>query len=214
MTTSAAPLDDTVEIAGSGFEVHSGQGPAPREEVVGFGFWVFLLSDIVIFATFFAAYAVLHNSTAGGADSRALFRLGNVALETLCLLLSSYACALAHIALGRRAARAFLAGLAATFVLGALFLTLELREFSELLERGATPQSSAFLSSFYALVGLHGAHISVGLLWLATIAAQFLVQGEQKRFASRFFCFALYWHALDLVWIGIFTVVYLMGTLP
>lgn len=212
--TATVPLDDSDQIAETGFEIHSDEGPAPREEVVGFGFWVFLLSDIVIFASFFAAYAVLHRSTAGGADSRALFTLGNVALETLCLLLSSYACALAHIALARRAAGAFLLGLAATFALGALFLTLELREFAEFFARGATPQSSAFLSAFFALVGLHGAHISAGLLWLAGLAALFVLQGSGGRYGTRFFCFALYWHALDLVWIGIFTVVYLMGVLP
>jgi len=212
--TAAVPLDDSDQIAGTGFEVHSDEGAAPREEVVGFGFWVFLLSDIVIFASFFAAYAVLRNSTAGGADSRALFSLGNVALETLCLLLSSYACALAHVALARRAAGAFLIGLAATFTLGALFLTLEFREFADFLARGATPQSSAFLSAFFALVGLHGAHISAGLIWLAGLAALFVLQGSGARYGSRFLCFALYWHALDLVWIGIFTVVYLMGVLP
>jgi cytochrome o ubiquinol oxidase subunit 3 len=200
-------------IAETGFEVSSGAGPATREETVGFGFWVFLLSDIVAFATFFAAFAVLRDATDGGPDARKLFDLQTVAWETAFLLLSSFACGLASLALTQRKTVAAIAGFAALLVFGGLFLSLELGEFSRLLAQGASPSRSAFLSAFFSLVGAHGLHVAAGLLWMMALVAQLFTQGYRDRLDTRFFCFALFWHALDLVWIGVFTIVYLMGML-
>ncbi len=200
-------------IGETGFEISSGLGPASREETVGFGFWVFLLSDIVVFATFFAAFAVLRNATDGGPDARRLFDLDTVVWETTFLLLSSFACGLASLAVAQRRTAAAVGGFAAVLILGGLFLKLELGEFSRLLALGASPSRSAFLSAFFSLVGAHGLHVATGLLWMTTLVAQLLTQGYRDRLDTRLFCFALFWHALDLVWIGVFTIVYLMGVL-
>jgi cytochrome o ubiquinol oxidase subunit 3 len=204
------------EIAGireTGFEVSSGAGPATREETVGFGFWVFLLSDIVVFATFFAAFAVLRDAIDGGPDARKLFDLSTVAWETTFLLLSSFACGLASLAVTLRKTAAAVAGFAAVLVLGGLFLKLEISEFARFVALGAGPSRSASLSAFFSLVGAHGLHVAGGLLWMLTLVAQLLTQGYRDRIDTRLFCFALFWHALDLVWIGVFTIVYLMGML-
>ena len=190
---------------------HGERGPASKRIIVGYGFWVFLLSDIIMFAAFFAAYAVLHGRTAGGPSGQDLFDITSAALETGCLLTSTLACGLAMVGLHARDARWFYFGMAATFVLGAAFLALELREFWSMIAAGNGPARSAFLSSFFALVGLHGAHVSAGLLWLLTMVAQVWVKGPRADILRRVLCFSLFWHALDIVWIGLFTVVYLMG---
>jgi cytochrome o ubiquinol oxidase subunit 3 len=182
--------------------------------VVGFGFWIFLISDVVMFSAFFAAYAVLVGNTAGGPSGRQLFDLRNVAVETACLLMSSFACGLAGTGAGARRAGMFQAAMAVTAVLGAAFLTLEIREFSGLVARGAGPGRSAFLSAFFALVGCHGLHVSAGLLWLLTMMAQVWAKGFREDILRRMFCFSLFWHALDIIWVALFTVVYLMGTTP
>jgi cytochrome o ubiquinol oxidase subunit 3 len=186
-------------------------GAAAKRIVVAYGFWIFLLSDIIMFSAFFAAYAVLSGETAGGPSGRDLFDLNNVALETVLLLLSSFTCGLA--ALGARAHRnaLFYGGMAATFLLGAGFLFLELREFSGLLAQGAGPTRSAFLSAFFALVGCHGLHVSLGLLWLLTMVAQVFAKGYRADILRRVACFGLFWHTLDIIWVAVFTVVYLMG---
>lgn len=186
-------------------------GPAPKRIVVAFGFWVFIVSDIILFATFFAAYAVLAPQTAGGPAGAQLLDLGNAGLETACLLLSSYACGIGS--LGAKAGRRplFFAGMAVAFGLGAAFLVLEMREFDGLVARGAGPDRSAFLSSFFALVGCHGCHVALGLAWLATMMAQVATLGFTAQIRRRLLCFSLFWHALDVVWIGILTVVYLMA---
>ena len=141
-------------------------GPAPKRIVVAYGFWIFLLSDIVMFSAFFAAYAVLLHATAGGPTGAQLFNQASVAIETACLLASSYTCGLMSLAVNsrRRGATYFFAVM--TFVLGAAFLALELREFADMIARGATPQRSAFLSAFFTLVGCHGLHVAAGLIWL------------------------------------------------
>lgn len=188
-------------------------GPATRRVVVGYGFWILLLSDIVMFSAFFAAYAVLAHATAGGPGSIQLFNQHSVAIETGCLLASSYTCGLMSMAIGsRRYAATYLAALV-TFALGACFLALELREFAGMIAMGAGPQRSAFLSSFFTLVGCHGLHVTAGLVWLVVIMAQVAVKGFGATVERRLLCFSLFWHALDIVWVWLFTVVYLMGVL-
>jgi cytochrome o ubiquinol oxidase subunit III len=187
-------------------------GSAPKRIVTGYGFWLFLLSDIVMFSCFFASYAVLVGQTAGGPRGSQLFDLRNVAVETGCLLLSSFTCGLASIAAGVRNQRWFQSAMAATCLLGLAFLALELREFSDLVARGAGPTRSAFLSSFFALVGCHGAHVSAGILWLLTMMAQVFAKGFRADIQRRLLCFALFWHALDIIWVAVFSVVYLLGS--
>ena len=187
----------------------SERGPSSRKVIVGYGFWLFLLSDIIVFSAFFAAYAVLAGRTADGPGGAQLFHRGNVLLETACLLFSSFACAMMSLAVEQRHRGWMVAGALATFALGAVFLGLELREFSDMLARGAGPARSAFLSAFFALVGLHGAHVGVGLCWLVAQVAQVLTLGWRPLVLNRLACFALFWHALDIVWIGVFTIVYL-----
>jgi cytochrome o ubiquinol oxidase subunit 3 len=188
-------------------------GPAPKRVVVGFGFWIFLLSDIVMFSALFASYGVLVNATAGGPTGAQLFNQVSVAIETACLLLSSYTCGLMSLAINSRRRIATYLGALVTFVLGALFLNLEIREFVGMIASGATPQRSAFLSAFFTLVGCHGLHVTGGLIWLAVMMAQVAIKGFRPAVERRLFCFALFWHALDIVWVGLFTVVYLMGVI-
>jgi len=190
----------------------SAQGPAPKRIVTAYGFWIFLLSDIVMFSCFFAAYAVLLGQTAGGPRGSQLFNLGNVAAETAFLLLSSFTCGLASIAADTRNARWYQFGMAATALLGLGFLALEAREFSDLVARGAGPTRSAFLSAFFTLVGCHGLHVSAGILWLLTMMAQVFAKGFRADIVRRQLCFALFWHALDIIWVAIFSVVYLVGS--
>jgi cytochrome o ubiquinol oxidase subunit 3 len=186
-------------------------GPAAKRIVVGYGFWIFLLSDIVMFAALFSAYAVLSRATAGGPDGAQLFSQRSVAIETACLLASSYTCGLMSLAISaRRYAATYLAAFV-TFVLGASFLALELREFAGMIAMGAGPQRSAFLSSFFALVGCHGLHVTAGLVWLAVMMAQVAIKGFRATVERRLLCFSLFWHALDIIWVWLFTVVYLMG---
>jgi cytochrome o ubiquinol oxidase subunit 3 len=188
-------------------------GPTTKRIVVGYGFWIFLLSDIVMFAAIFAAYAVLAHATAGGPGGVQLFNQRSVAIETGCLLASSYTCGLMSMAIGsRRYAATYLAAVV-TFVLGACFLALEVREFTGMIAMGAGPQRSAFLSSFFTLVSCHGLHVTVGLVWLAVMMAQVAVKGLSATVERRLLCFSLFWHALDIVWVWLFTVVYLMGVL-
>jgi len=188
-------------------------GPAPRRIVVAYGFWVFLLSDIVMFSALFAAYAVLARATADGPAGAQLFNQASVAIETACLLTSSYTCGLMSLAVNaqRRAATYFFASV--TFALGAAFLTLELREFTDMIARGAAPQRSAFLSAFFTLVGCHGLHVAAGLIFLLVMMAQVAIRGFRASVKRRLLCFALFWHALDIIWVWLFTVVYLMGVL-
>ncbi|HTW34625.1 MAG TPA: cytochrome c oxidase subunit 3 [Rhizomicrobium sp.] len=188
-------------------------GPAARRIVVGYGFWLFILSDIVMFSVFFATYVVLLVGTANGPTPAALFDLRNTALETALLLLSSFCCGLASMAVERRNQLWTQITLAVTGLLGMGFILLEAREFAHMAAEGATPQRSAFLSAFFTLVGCHGLHVSLGLVWLATTMAQFLAKGFRQSMRNRFYCFSLFWHALDIIWIGIFTIVYLGGTM-
>ena len=199
-------VDRTVEATG-----HGEAGPAPKRVVVGFGFWVFLLSDIIMFSAFFATYAVLVGATAGGPGPLQLFDIHNVAVETGCLLLSSFCCGVASLAVEQRNQRLTQLALLATGLLGLAFVLLEVHEFAGMIAQGAGPSRSAFLSSFFALVGCHGAHVTVGLLWLGTMMAQLYVKGFRADIRRRYLCFSLFWHALDIIWVAIFTVVYLIG---
>jgi cytochrome o ubiquinol oxidase subunit 3 len=186
-------------------------GPAPKRIVVAYGFWIFLLSDIVMFAALFASYAILVHATAGGPTGAQLFNLTMVAIETACLLVSSYTCGLMSLSVNSRNRLGTYLGALITFALGAAFLMLEIREFADMIARGATPQRSAFLSAFFTLVGCHGLHVALGLIWLVVMMVQVMMMGFVTSVQHRLLCFSLFWHALDIVWVGVFTVVYLMG---
>jgi cytochrome o ubiquinol oxidase subunit 3 len=187
----------------------SRRGPAPARVVVGYGFWLFLLSDIIIFSVLFAGYTVLSGETNGGPPGVALFDKRHVFIETGCLLVSSVTCGFASLAVQRHARLAAYFWMIATFILGVAFLSLERAEFAEMLASGNGPTRSAFLSAFFTLVGTHGLHVSVGLCWLVIMLLQIGTLGLSPRVRSRFYCFGLFWHALDIVWIGVFTIVYL-----
>jgi cytochrome o ubiquinol oxidase subunit III len=185
------------------------RGPASTRVVAGYGFWLFLLSDIIIFAALFAAYAVLSGETAGGPTGAALFDKTHVLIETACLLASSVTCGFGSLAVQSGDRNTTYFWMALTFILGVAFLTLEVSEFSHMLAIGAGPSRSAFLSAFFTLVGTHGLHVTLGLCWLIVMLLQMATLGLRPMVSRRFFCFGLFWHALDIVWIGVFTIVYL-----
>lgn len=191
--------------------------PDPHQDTFSktvLGFWVYLMTDCLLFATFFAAYAVLHNETFGGPSSHDIFSLPITFAETMILLFSSVTCGFAMLASLRKNTKIqILAWLGVTFLLGASFLALELTEFSQLLDEGNSWTRSAFLSSFFSLVGTHGLHITVGLLWIIVMMCQVAFQGINVITFRRLIIFSLFWHFLDLVWIFIFTFVYLMGVI-
>jgi cytochrome o ubiquinol oxidase subunit III len=206
-TIETVPTGVPMELARG----RGGGGPAPKRIVVAYGFWIFILSDIVMFSGLFAAYAVLAGNTAGGPTGRELFNLRNVFIETMCLLLSSYTCGLGALSAERRQPGRFLVFAALTFVLGAAFLAIEASEFAGMVEKGAGPGRSGFLSAFFTLVGTHGVHVTSGLIWLIYLGAQVIVKGLRAAVLRRLLCWSLFWHALDIVWVGVFTLVYLMG---
>ena len=193
------------------FAEHGERSVASKRIITAFGFWVFLLSDVVIFSAFFTTYVVLENMTAGGPSGKDLFNIYTVALETGYLLVSSFSCGMAS--LGARARNNFMyyGGMIATFLLGAAFVLQEVRDFAGMIAQGAGPTRSAFLSAFFALVGCHGLHVTMGLLFLLTMIAQVYSKGYRADILRRLLCFALFWHTLDIIWVGIFTVVYLLG---
>ena len=190
------------------------RGPASKSIVVPYGFWLFVLSDMVLFSTLFATYASLVHATDGGPTTSQLFHRDLVAVETIALLLSSFICGLAMIAAKRANIMWTQAWLLVTGALGLVFLSIELYEFASMIGENAGPQRSAFLSSFFTLVGCHGAHVTAGLLWLGTMIAQVWAKGFQPHIMRRLLCFSVFWHALDIIWVAIFTIVYLIGTLP
>jgi len=188
-----------------------GGGPAPTRIVVAYGFWIFILSDFVMFSGLFAVHAVLSGNTAGGPTGSELFNLRNVFIETMCLLFSSYTCGLGALSAERRQRDRFYVFAALTLMLGAAFLFIESSEFASMVSKGAQPSRSAFLSAFFTLVGMHGAHVTSGLVWLGYMVLQVVVKGLRPHVLRRLLCFSLFWHALDIVWIGVLTLVYLMG---
>ncbi|TXM67423.1 cytochrome o ubiquinol oxidase subunit III [Methylobacterium sp. WL103] len=177
------------------------------------GFWMYLMSDCLIFAVLFATYGVLGRNYAAGPSPRDLFELPLVALNTSMLLLSSITYGFAMLEMEKDNLKTMQLWLAITGLFGACFIGIELYEFAHLIHEGATPQRSAFLSSFFALVGTHGLHVSLGIVWLIVLMVQTAQKGlivENKR---RLMCLSMFWHFLDVVWIGVFTFVYLMGVL-
>ena len=185
--------------------------PASKRIIVGYGFWIFLLSDIVMFSAFFATYAALSGETAGGPSGKDLFNLQNVAIETACLLLSSFTCGLAAIGVTAHNGLMYYGGMAATCVLGLGFLCDRDSRIRRHDRSGRGPSRSAFLSAFFTLVGCHGLHVTLGTLWLLTMVAQVFAKGYRPDILRRVLCFALFWHTLDIIWVAIFTVVYLLG---
>ena len=177
------------------------------------GFWIYLMSDALIFASLFAMFGVVSTSYAGGPVPRQIFDLPLVALNTALLLASSitFGQAIPHIEAGRVAPTRL--WLAATGILGAAFIGVELTEFAHLIAEGAGPQRSAFLSAFFTLVGTHGAHVTVGLIWLVTMLVQIGRHGLSVAMKRRLMCLSMFWHFLDIIWIGVFTFVYLYGVL-
>jgi len=187
--------------------------PDNRESSTALGFWIYLMTDCILFASLFATYAVLRNNTAGGPSSHELFELPFVLTETLLLLTSSLTCGFALLAGLRGHKKQVILWLVVTFALGASFLAMEITEFSKFINEGAGFDRSGFLSSFFTLVGTHGLHITVGLFWAALLGIQIAIQGINQVTSKRLFLFSLFWHFLDIVWIFIFTIVYLMGVL-
>lgn len=175
------------------------------------GFWVYLMTDCLLFASLFATYVVLRDATAAGPSGAEIFEMPLVLTETIILLVSSFTCGIALLGLKSRNVRQVLVGLILTLILGLGFLMIELAEFAKLIGEGHGWQQSAFLSAFFALVGTHGLHILVGLIWAVTLMVLLAKKGLSSRFTRQMTLFGLFWHFLDLVWIFVFTVVYLMG---
>jgi cytochrome o ubiquinol oxidase subunit 3 len=178
------------------------------------GFWMYLMSDCLIFACLFATYAVLGRSYAGGPSGAELFDLPLVAVNTAFLLLSSITYGFAMLESQRKRLGSTLLWLGITGALGTAFIGLEIYEFMHLIHQGAGPQRSAFLSAFFALVGTHGLHVGFGIIWLVTLMFQLNRHGLIPENGRRLACLSMFWHFLDVIWIGVFTFVYLMGVLP
>jgi cytochrome o ubiquinol oxidase subunit III len=178
-----------------------------------FGFWIYLMSDLIIFATLFATFAVLGHNFAGGPTGQDLFDLPYVLGETLLLLFSSVAYGLVMLAVHDDKRKWVLMGLGVTFLLGLGFIAMEINEFYGLIAAGHGPDVSAFLSSFFTLVGAHGTHVSFGLIWMAVMIAQVAIKGLTSPVQSRLLRLGMFWHFLDIIWIGIFSIVYLMGVM-
>ncbi len=186
-----------------------------RSEVNVFGFWVFMMSDLIIFGLLFATYATMNNhmGLAGGPAPKQIFDLGSVAWQTAFLLTSAFTCGLLGLTLKyepKNTSRLLL-WLSVTAALGAGFLILEFLDFKNMWQMGATPMRSGWLSSLYALLGLHGLHIIIGLIWALVLAYLLMSKGMSDRFRTRMLVFILFWHFLDLIWVGIFSMVFLGG---
>jgi cytochrome o ubiquinol oxidase subunit 3 len=178
-----------------------------------FGFWLYLMSDAILFALLFSTYAVMVGGTAGGPSGATLFDLPNAFAETMLLLVSSVTFGCASVAMNAHRKEALLGWLLVTFILGLAFVGLELSEFHGLIAAGAAPERSGFLSAFFTLVGTHGLHVSFGLVWILVMAAQVALKGLSAPVRSRLMRLGLFWHFLDIVWVGIFSVVYLPAAL-
>jgi cytochrome o ubiquinol oxidase subunit 3 len=178
-----------------------------------FGFWIYLMTDCILFASVFATYAVLYMNTDGGVSGKDIFELDFVLMETAALLISSITYGLAMICAKHQKKVATLVWLLITFALGCAFIAMEVSEFSHLIEHGNGPDRSAFLSAFFALVGMHGLHVTAGLIWMLIMMVEVLTTGLGHRSITRLSCLSLFWHFLDIVWVCVFTVVYLLGVL-
>jgi cytochrome o ubiquinol oxidase subunit 3 len=178
-----------------------------------FGFWIYLMTDLVLFASIFATFAVVGRNYAGGPTGKELFDLRYLFVETMFLLFSSATCGLAVLALQNDRKNSVLVWLAVTFLLGFGFICMEINEFYHMITDGNGPQRSAFLSAFFTLVGTHGTHVTFGLIWMAVMMGQVIIKGLTTPVRSRLMRLSMYWHFLDIVWIGVFTIVYLMGVI-
>lgn len=178
-----------------------------------YGFWIYILSDLILFASLFATYAVLHNSYAGGVTGKDIFELPFVAVETAVLLVSSITYGIAIIAMYKGHKAQVIKWLMVTFILGSVFIGMEIYEFYHLIHNGHGPDKSAFLSAFFTLVGTHGLHVTSGLIWMATMIALVAKYGLTPINKTRLLCLSLFWHFLDVVWICVFTIVYLLGVM-
>jgi cytochrome o ubiquinol oxidase subunit 3 len=178
-----------------------------------YGFWLYLMTDCVLFASVFAAYAVLSGNVAGGPSGHDIFELPFVLVETACLLFSSITYGFAMLAVHKGNKSQVLGWLALTFLFGAAFIGMEIFEFHKLISEGFGPSRSGFLSGFFALVGMHGLHVTSGLIWMGIMMYQVQTRGLTATNTTRLSCLSLFWHFLDVVWICVFTVVYLMGVL-
>lgn len=176
-----------------------------------FGFWLYLMTDCILFASVFATYAVLYMNTAGGVSGKEIFDLNYVLIETGALLLSSITYGFAMICAHKQNRSATLLWLLVTFAFGCVFIGMEINEFHHLIAEGNGPQRSAFLSSFFALVGMHGLHVTAGLIWMAIMMLEVVKRGLGNQTITRLSCLSLFWHFLDIVWVCVFTVVYLLG---
>jgi len=201
----------TASAAGAAAEAHAPEVDVYEEKA--FGFWLYLMSDAIIFALLFATYVVMAPNHAGGPTGKDVFSLGRAFAETMLLLCSSITFGFATVAVRLGNQRVGLNWLAVTFVLGAGFLALEISEFTGMYQQGAGPQRSGFLSAFFTLVGTHGLHVSMGLIWIVIMSIQVLMKGLTEPVVSRLFRLGLFWHFLDIVWVGIFSIVYLPGVL-
>ena len=182
-------------------------------EMQTLGFWLYLMSDLILFATLFATFAVLGRAYAGGPTGKELFELPYVLVETFLLLFSSVTYGLVMLAVYDGKKKSVLIGLAVTFLLGLGFVAMEINEFHGLIAAGHGPDVSAFLSSYFTLVGTHGAHVTFGLIWMAVMMGQVALKGLTTPVQSRLMRLSMFWHFLDIVWIGIFSIVYLMGVM-
>ncbi len=178
-----------------------------------FGFWLYLMSDLIIFATLFATFAVLGRNYAGGPMGKDLFDLPYLLGETLFLLFSSVTYGLVMLAVHDGKKKWVMIGLAVTLLLGLGFVSMEVKEFHGMIAEGHGPDRSAFLSSFFTLVGTHGTHVTFGLIWMAVMMGQVAVKGLTSPVQSRLMRLSMFWHFLDIIWIGIFSIVYLMGVM-
>ena len=188
---------------------HTAERQLQKYEKAEFGFWMYLMTDIILFASLFATYMVLRNNTAGGETGSELFDPTYALAETVILLMSSFTCGIAALAMRFKKKDLAVGMLSATFLLGAAFIFLELREFIQLVSEGQSWQVSAFLSSFFTLVATHGLHITIGLIWGSVMLWYIFKKGVNANSLRKFTLFSLFWHFLDLVWIFIFTIVYL-----
>src|SRR5881394_1006617 len=200
MTTAEAPAIGLTH-GGSEDTGLGHRGPESKSIVIPYGFWLFVLSDMVLFSALFATYASLVHAADGGPVTGQLFNRNLVAIETIALLLSSFVCGLSMIAAKRKHMVLTQLWLVITALLGLVFLFIELREFVGMIAIGAGPQRSAFLSSFFTLVGCHGAHVTAGLMWLGTMMAQIWAKGFRQDITRRLLCFSVFWHALDIIWV-------------
>ena len=204
MTTDASTIDS----------IDPGQ-PEHSDTVAiqAFGFWIYLMTDLVLFAAIFATYAVLGQNYVGGPTGKDLFDLPYAFVETMFLLFSSATCGLVMLAMYKGKKGLVLTGLAVTFLLGLGFIAMEINEFHRMILDGNGPERSAFLSAFFTLVGTHGGHVIFGLIWMAVMMGQVAVKGFTTPVQSRLMRLSMFWHFLDIVWIGLFTFVYLMGVM-